>query len=627
MFDRGFEPLTVGNLTLRNRIVFPAMGLFFTGEELTDKYVSLYETLADGGAGLIQPVLMSIKSDRFTGPAIYEDRFVPSLRSFTENVHALGAAIVAQLAIGDYRENLQDDTLEYVGPSPVSAYHGAPVPRPLSLEEIEEIVEEIAQAALRANRAGFDGAEFMANGRLLGRFISPVSNKRDDEYGGSVENRYRLLVRIIQRTRQLLGGNEPLMVRICGSDFMPGGAALEDTIAAAPVLEKAGVSALNITTGWHESGTPFVQPTVPERAFIYLAESVKKVVSIPVIGGTSVRNIAVAEEILSQGKVDLVYIGRALLADPYLPAKAMRGETETIRPCIVCNSCLGKAVYGQPVSCAANPALAEKAFPRAEKSRKILVIGGGPAGMQAAITAATRGHHVWLWEKEGKLGGNLIPASVPPYKAELEDLRVYLSRAAKKAGVEVECNKEATLVGVKALSPEVVIVATGATSDIPEIPGVDGDHVATAVEVLLGKKVVEQEVVIVGGGLIGCETADYLLAKAKKVTVLEMLDRLVADYERVNRWVLIQRLGKAGARMETGVKVIEITEKGVSASRNGEVEFFPAQSVVLALGLRPRNELFRQLKGDFALHAIGDCVQAEKIAQALKNAFLLAREL
>jgi 2,4-dienoyl-CoA reductase (NADPH2) len=370
-----------------------------------------------------------------------------------------------------------------------------------------------------------------------------------------------------------------------------------------------------------------VQPSVPEGAFIYLAESVKKVVESPVIGGTRLRHLAIAEEILSQGKVDMVYMGRALLADLHLPAKAMKGETQTIRPCIVCNSCLGKAVYGQPISCTVNPALAEKPPPRAKKSSKVLVIGGGPAGMQAAITAANRGHQVQLWEKENKLGGNLIPASIPPYKRHLEDLRVYLSQEAKKAGVRIECNKEASLAKVQAFSPQVVILATGATPAIQDIPGVKGDNVITAVEVLLGEKDVGGEVVIVGGGLIGCETAEFLLPKAKKITVLEMLDRLATDYERVNRWVLVQRLRRSGVRTETKAKVIEITDQGVKASRDGQMEFIPARTVILATGLKPNEELLGQLKGDFALHPIGDCLKVDKIAHALKSAFLLAKEI
>jgi len=412
---------------------------------------------------------------------------------------------------------------------------------------------------------------------------------------------------------------------------MEGGHTLEDSIKLAPILERAGVHCLSMQAGWHECPRPLVHMSVPRGAFVYIAEEVKKVVSIPVVAAYRINDPILAERIIVEGRADLIGMGRALIADPELPNKAREGKLDEIRPCIACGHCLDVVMLGAPLACAVNPQVgkeAEYTSVPAKKPKKVFVIGGGPAGMEAAAGAAERGHQVTLFEKRDRLGGNLLLAAVPSYKWELSNLTNYLETWLKKSGAQIRLNQEVSEKTVTEEKPEVVIVATGATPLIPDIPGVNGGNVVTALQVLGGEREVGERVVIVGGGMIGCETAEYLADKGKRVIILEMLERIGADIGMTTRWVIMQRLRSARIAMETTAKVEEITDKGVVVSRDGLAEFFAADSVVLAVGLVPQNELARRLEGRVTeCHCIGDCTEAQRIVQAIEAGFRIAREI
>ncbi|MFC1990225.1 FAD-dependent oxidoreductase [Chloroflexota bacterium] len=626
-----FEPIKVGKLELKNRIVMAAMGLGYCPDgRMTERMINFFSERAKGGVGLIICNL---------GKVTEKDENIQGLRELADAVHAHGAKIAAQLVARTTWAKHGGSKPELVGPSDFAPPRGgrpALPPRPLTIEEIEQMVEEKGEEARRIREAGFDAIQLHANvGTCLASyFISPLTNRRTDRYGGSLENRYRFLLEILDSTQKQVGKDYPIMCRISGTDFLEGGYTLEDSKMAAPMLEKAGISAISVVTGWHEAPVPSFQMGVPQGNFIYLAEEIKKVVNIPVIGGTKVTDPVFADQLIADGKVDLVYMARPLLADAELPNKAREGRFDEIRTCFACGYCFDarRGDGDDAVYCAINPQAgreAEYTIEPALKPKRVLIVGGGPAGMEAARVAALRGHHVTLLERKDKLGGNLITAAIPPHKKEdIGHLIKYFSRQMELCGVEVKLNQEAAPEFIEQGKPDVVIVATGASALIPEIQGVKGNNVTTALDVLTGARETGERVVIIGGGMIGCETAEFLAEKGKQVTILEMLGRIGGDIGASYRWVVMQRLRGSGIKMETRMKAEEITSKGVKASRDNSSEFFEGDTVVLAVGLKCNDELFHHLQEKVAsLYSIGDCVEPHRVAEAVESGYRVAREI
>ena len=658
-----FEPIMVGTVEIPNRIAQGTFGAacgYGQDDMVTDRMVAFFAERAKGGCGLLMlgsspqkpvmsPEIIEEMAKRMGGDAsemgemgimmvgrgagIYDSRFIPGLRKLTDTIHSWGVKIGTQPFVPMMLPG-PGGRPEVIGPSDISPNpRGGPRPRPMTKEEIGQVADQMAEGARRAREAGFDLVEIFAlAGNLVSQFMSPYTNKRTDEYGGSHENRLRFLLEIVERVHSEAGKDFPVVCRISGQDFMPGGNMLEDTVIFAPMLEEVGVAAINVSTGWHESSTPFIHCSVPRGHWIFMPEAVKEAVRIPVIGGTRVNDPILADQLLAQGRVDMVYMGRPLMADPQLPKKAREGRFDEIRTCIACNHCFGSMRFGvsrfQGVTCAINyRAGKELDYPIAPTTmpKKVLIIGGGPAGMEAARVAALRGHNVILMEKTDKLGGQLLLAVIPPGKGELDELMRYLSVQLEKLNVKVKLGQEATAEMVVEAKPDVIIVATGGTTLIPDIPGVNGDNVVTAVDVLLGKEVGDN-VVIIGGGLVGCETAEFLVQRGKKVTVLEMLESIAHDMLRPERWVTVQSLRNAGVRLETLARAEEIVDKGVRAARNGGSDFFEADTVVVAVGVASEKQLAEELekKKIGPVHVIGDCARPRRIADAIEEGFLTA---
>ncbi|MDP2954439.1 MAG: FAD-dependent oxidoreductase, partial [Chloroflexota bacterium] len=439
----------------------------------------------------------------------------------------------------------------------------------------------------------------------------------------SLENRMRFLTEIIRSAQQKAGKDYVLMCRISGEEFMEGGMTLKETAPMAVAMERAGIQALDVQAGWHESPVPLVQMSVPRGAFVYVAEGIKKAVKIPVAAAYRISDPLLAEQILVEGKADLIGMGRALIADPDLPNKAREGNIEDIRTCIACNHCLDQIFEEKPVACAINAQTgheAEYAIVPASKPKMVVVVGGGPAGLEAARVAALRGHRVTIMEQGEKLGGNLLVAAIPPHKEEIACFTSYLTAQVKKLGISVKLGTLVTAQAVLAQKPQAVIVAAGGSPLIPDIPGARGKNVVTAMDVLTGKAKTGQRVVMVGGGMVGCETAEVLAAQGKEITILEMLPRLGADIGASHRWVVTGRLRKANIKMEAGAKAEEITEKGVRATREGQSLFFEGDTVVLAVGMKANGGLAQELQGKVEeLHVIGDCTQPRRITQAVEE--------
>ena len=636
-----FMPIKVGKEELRNRIVMLALTTGYNEPDNTvgDRIINFYAERAKGGVGLIIVPFTAVDIASPAQPGLFHDRFIPSAHRLTDAVHAHGAKIAAQLLTQYHWVTAEGGSPEVVGPSPILNQMMRCTPKALTIEEIHRLVEEHARAAWRAREAGFDAVELpIVGGYLLNRFLSPHSNKREDEYGGSLENRMRLPLEIIEAIKQSAGEDYAIICRLNVEEFMEGGHSIEDSKKVAAVLEASGVNAINVYVGWHECPVPTVQMLVPRGAFVYLAEDIKKVVKIPVIAANRINDPILADKILSEGKADLIGMARALLADPEFPNKAREGRIDEIVPCIACSYCLAEILaaykdWEKPVStfCVVNPRAGkelEYAIRPAPVAKRVFVVGGGPGGTETAIVAASRGHQVTLYEKGDRLGGQLLTASLPPHKDEIDALVGSLIVRTREAGVEVKLNTEVDLKTIEQAKPDVVVLATGATPIIPDIPGARGNNVVTAVEVLTGQKEVGETVIVIGGGMVGCETAEFLAQRGKKISIVEMLPRIGNDIVATNRPFTLARLRQAGIRMDTNTKVEEITNKGVRVSRDGVSDFLEGDTAVLAVGFTANKELAQELEGRVAaLYSVGDCVEARMIREAIEEGFCIGMEI
>ncbi len=630
-----FTPGRIGNLEIRNRIVMLPMTMGYSEPDgsVGDRFIAYFAERAKGGTGMIIIPFTPMYAGSHMAPGVFDDRYLPGIRRLTEAIRAHGAKAACQL-ITSYHMVFQDDVPELVGPSAVPNQMMRGTPRALTIEEIHRMVDDYGKAAGRARRGGFDAVEFIVGaGYLLNRFLSPITNQREDEYGGSLENRMRIVLEIVAAIRREAGHDFPLGVRLNLEEQMPGGHTIEESKIAARALEQAGVDYINTYTGWHESRVPTVASFVPKGAFAPLTGQIRGVVGIPVIASNRINDPETAERILADGLADFVGMGRALIADPHFANKAREGRAGEIVPCLACGTCLSDimVVYKDPhcgasAGCTVNPSTGKEllhAATPAVRAKTVFVAGGGPAGLEAAMTAAGRGHRVTLFEKEPESGGWLRVGCLPPHKEEIANLARSMALRAARAGVEIRLGSALDPETVKRERPDVLVLAVGAVPIVPNIPGVDAAHVVAAEDVLTGKKTVRGRVVIVGGGLVGCETAEFLVSKTQgvaSVTVLEMLERLAPTVATSYRPFFLGMLKMLGIRLETRTTVEEITAQGVKVNRNGESEFIEADAVVIAAGLRPDPAVIEAFQGTAPeVHTIGDCVRPRMIREAMEE--------
>ena len=635
-----FTPLQIGPLQLKNRIVMAPMATHYADETgaVTERLKSYYLERARGGAGLIileSGYIHPLGRGGLRRMGLHEDRLIPGLRGLVDAVHAEGAKISSLLHHAGRQINVENTRGQYpVSASSLPSGMEAVVPRTLKAQEIEELVEAFGQAARRSLAAGFDAIVIhAAHGYLIHQFLSPLSNIRRDRYGGTFTRRLRFLQEIVLRCQESVGKDYPLMVRISASEFIPGGITLNDGKKISRRLEEWGVKAIHVSGGTHDTVEMEIQPMAIPRGFlVHLAEGIKKAVSIPVGAVGKIVEPRMAEEILQQGKADLIALGRALLADPEFPRKTQEGRFEDIRPCIGClQGCRDHLYQGLPITCLVNPQAgmeAEFKIMPAERRKKIFIVGGGPGGMEAARVAALRGHEITLAEKEAHLGGQFHLASLPGGKREIRAYLDYLSGQLKKLGVEIRLNQEVTPEQLKEMKADAVILAAGGIPLLPAISGIDRENVITAWQALAHPDKVGKKVIIIGGGSVGAETADFLLDHKKHVTVVEMLPDIAADAEKVNRKVLLRSLGEKGVKIGVLTRATAILAEGVEVEFNGNKETLPADTVVLATGTRPNNELetaLRALPGEF--HKVGDCVKPRKAIDAIHEGFQVSLKI
>jgi 2,4-dienoyl-CoA reductase (NADPH2) len=641
-----FEPVRLGTLEVPNRIVMAALTTNFDHQQ--EKHFLVER--ARGGVGLIttgalQTLYPGRRADLEHVHA-HNDADIPILRDWVSAIHAAGdSKVAAQLATYEYwARGGHSSTAEDVAPSavelPLEKAHPyfaraefRPRARVLTLEEIHDIEEAIGHAARRIQEAEFDAIELqIVAGNLLHRFLSASTNQRDDEYGGSFENRCRIVVRSLEQMRAHVGPEFPILARVAVADLVPWGMSEDEWLDVVRVLEANGVAAFGIYPGWHETRVPRHQMSVPRGAFVHLAATLKTVTTLPVIANIRINDVRLADRIIAEGKADLIAMGSPLLADAYLPIKAKDGRPEDIRMCTACCTCWNNLKGAETVTCSINAQLGHEedlAIVPTDNPRKVYVVGGGPAGLETARVAATRGHDVTLVERRDRIGGQLLEAVRPPFKGEWETLVDWYGVQLEKLGVHVRLNEECTVESVKGADADVVVVATGANPAIPPIAGVTGPNVWTSTDVLQTDDVPGTRVLVVGGGATGCEVAEYMEAIGKRVTLIEMSNQIARDVRVWNRWVVIDRLAASSIRIELETQVTAITPNGVQVLRRGLFpEFFEADLVVLAVGVRPENALVEELAtSGKVVRAVGDCAAIGQVDQAVAAGFRLGREI
>ncbi len=608
-----YEPITLAGKKVRNRIVLAPMGTRsnLMDGTLTDRCSIYLEERARGGAGLIIPELTAVKEGYTWIPSmqIYSDRIIPALARLADSVHGFDSRIVMQLALHGGRAASAVTHKPCLAPSAIESPLYKEIPHALTKDEILELVEDWRTAAIRTQRAGFDGVEVHgSHGYLLNEFISPATNRRTDEFGGSLENRLRFPRMVVEAIRESCGDRFIIGFKMSAFEVMDGGVSPEESVQIARLIEKMGVDYLHVSatssTVPNHRYTPYeCVPTMydEKNCLVPLAERIKNEVKVPVIAAAGIVEPADAEDILQAGKADMVAIGRAFLADAHWGLKPQTGEQ--IRPCIGCMTCHKHTLAGTNLVCTVNPGLLREfrdlTMPKAPVSRNVLIIGGGPAGMEAAIQASDQGHKVTLVEKGERLGGELIKASAPPFKYRTRMLLEYYRREISARPIEVRlgCALEADQLPqfLARESFDVVVTAVGAKASIPPIPGVERETVYKAGDIFEGFDYsrLGRSVVIIGAGKVGMEAAWLLADQGKQVHVVESMPEVLPGDHPSIRATLLHQLEERCVKVTPGCKVTQILDGAVFVEKDGEELQLPADSVLLAVGYQADDSLYR----------------------------------
>jgi len=615
-----FTPFDLAGLRLKNRLIMAPMGTCLDEDgHITDATIAYYRRRAEGGVGTItvEGVLVSAETEG-PEPKLSGPEYLPGLKRLVGELRQFDITIGIQL-MHPGRQVVHGPT---VAPSPVPLNSHAPIPHELTEPEIADIVEDYAKAADLAREAGFDFVEVHgAHGYLPSNFLSPLDNRRSDAYGGSLENRARFsleVARAIMATVDL-----PLVWRINGDDGMPGGLTIDETVEVSQWLEDTGVAAISVSAGtWHTLHVTLAPMFVPRGHMVEYAAAVKRAVNVPVIAVGRLDDPELAAKVVADGDADLVLLGRALIAEPDWPIKVEEGRFNELRPCIACNACVDLVGRGERARCSVNPEagreLEWQVVPTPE-SRRVMVIGSGPAGMEAARIARIRGHEVSIWERAEQLGGKLEVAGLAPSKREVLRFRDHQSNRLAELGVEIHLNSDVTPDVVAAEAPDVVVVAVGAEPIIPPIPGIGSEMVYDAQSLLRGDVPVAagERVVVIGGSATGCETAEHVVGEGADVTIIEMRPGVGFGIEAITRRHLIRELKRSGVKMLTGAKVIMIEDDHVLYEIDGETRSVPADRVALALGFRPTGHgLADQISGPEVL-VLGDASRPADFVSAI----------
>ena len=649
-----FEPCNIGKVSLKNRLVMAPMSTNFARDgHITDEMIAYYEERAKGGVGLIiiEDGIVDVPQGNHVKNilAVDDDQYLPGLKKLTRAIHAHGAKVSIQLSHSGRRGgrvSKKKGCMEVtrgmlpVAPSPIAhPVTGQVVPRELTVEEIEEIIEKFKSAAQRIVEGGVDVIGIhCAHMYLCGEFLSPWANKRKDRYGGNLTGRMRFVNEVIKKIIGAVGAEIPIMCRMNGRE-PDGGNTLEEIQGIARGFEKTGVKGLHVSVGFGASiKDPDFIPSItpmrsPDNCIVDLAANIKKAVSIPVIAVNKIKDAHAADQILQEGKADLIAMGRPFIADPFLPQKSRDGKFKEIRPCIYCcQGCAQNIIERDlPLACTTNPMVGREreGLVKAGRKKKILVVGAGPAGIQAAETAALRGHEVFLVDKTCEIGGQLPLAATPPGKQEIWRFVSYLKNLIKKSGVKVELGREIDRHWLREVKPDAAILAIGSDPVIPDMDGLSKANVLTGRDVLDGREVRGKRIVVIGGGQVGCEVGEFLSEQGKAVTIVEILDDIARDMPHISRLPLELALERNRVRIMTKTKIVSVSETGVVVRRKENEEILPADLVVVAAGAAPHaDRLDRVLREEVPeVYEIGDKVVPGTILEAVRQGYDIARTI
>jgi 2,4-dienoyl-CoA reductase-like NADH-dependent reductase (Old Yellow Enzyme family)/thioredoxin reductase len=626
-----FEEISINSLTLKNRIIMPCLDSTFTGEggTVNPRLINYFRRRAQGGVAFIM-----------VGPASFDpagigyisdyrldrDDILQGLAKLAGAIHKFDVPVGLQMYHGGRQADPDITGQELLAPSAIADPVRRIVPRALTIAQIEELIHGFGTYALKVKEAGFDAVEIHgSHGYLLSEFLSPFANQRTDRYGGTLENRARFPGEIIREVRENVGKDFPVIFRIAGDEHVPGGLTSEETSLIARIIQDAGADAINVSAGTYKTAEWIVPPMIlPRGCNVPAAEAIKKKVSIPVIVAGRINSPEFAESILVQGKADLVAMGRPLVADPDLPEKAKQGRLDQIRRCIACDLCVDMLFKGEEIKCTVNPEVgfeSDFVLSPAGIPKKVMVIGGGPAGMETARVAALRGHKVSIFEEHDRLGGMIEPAARASFKEEVKNIIEYYGAVLNKLEVDLHLGEKVTMEVVCEFKPDVVVVATGATPLVPDITGADLPNVVQAVDVLLDNETPRGKIAVLGGGSVGCEVASFLAETGEDVTVFEMLPYVAHGMPRLLGKMMKDKMIDLGISFMTSRKAVQIIENGlICKDADGREETHYCDRVVLAVGAVPENSLAESLKGSVPeIHVVGDCIKPRNAADAIQE--------
>ena len=659
-FSRILEPVKIGSVEIKNRVAMAPMGIVgllnpdgSPGQRAVDYYIER----ARGGVGLIISSVFKVENEIENlkpGVFLVSPEAMSPFAELSEAVHPLGSRIFVQLTAGFGRVTRPSRLVgKPVSASPIP-YYWQPdiICRELETGEVGELVKRFGVAAKVLDRAGIDGIELHGHeGYLFDQFTTAIWNKRRDKYGGDLEGRLRLPIEVLNEIKRVLGKDFPVQYRfglkhyikglnsgaLPGEEYTEAGRDIEEGLEMAKMLEEAGFDALHVDAGCYDSHY-WPHPPIYQAhgCMADMAAKVKEVVNIPVITVGRFTEPELVERIIEEGKADMVALGRGLLADPFWVQKVEQGLERKIRPCIGClDGCLGRIFAGKPLSCAVNPSVGREtryAIKRADEQKMVIIAGGGVAGLEAARTAALRGHLVTLYEKTDLLGGHLISGSIPMFKKDLRSLLSWYESEVFDLGVEIRTGYELTPEVIEREKADALIIASGSRPILPSLPGIEKEIVATAPEVLLGTKRPGDRIVVVGGGLVGCETAIWLAQKGKRVTVVEMLKDLMTGSNwvpHVIKHMILDMLEFNKVAVMTSTRLVGVTDNGVNLlDASAREKSLDANTVVVSMGLKPERALYRSLVGKTPnLYLIGDAREARNIMGAVWDAYEVARAI
>jgi 2,4-dienoyl-CoA reductase-like NADH-dependent reductase (Old Yellow Enzyme family)/thioredoxin reductase len=641
--DKLFSPFTVKNISLKNRIVMPSVASFLIGDDgsINKATIEHYRRRAAGGPAMVIMEACAVSPEGIVSPhqpVIYDDRYIEGLSKIAAAIKEEGAVPAVQIHHGGRQTSAKVIHRKPLAPSPLPCPAIRGDVEPLTVDGIRNLVKKFGDAAARAYQAGFELIEIHgAHGYLVNQFLSNFSNIREDEYGGNVVGRTRFAGEIVEEIRERLGSELPISFKISAEEYVDGGLTTKESIEILKILIDAGIDLVQVSAGNDVTPEWISQPMFMEKGcLVESACQIKKALDIPVMAVGRINDPQIADDIIRQDKADLVCIGRGLLADPEMPLKARNGRLDEIRTCIACNTCMQSIFKKGRIECLVNPMLGreeEMAFIPAKKPKKVMVVGGGPGGLNVAWVAAKRGHTVHVYEKRNVLGGQLVPGSMPGHKAELRTLIRFQIKQTELYGVKCHLNHEVTAKDVKALDPDVVVLATGSLPVIPPVQGIEKEIVLTYEDVLdrgtIPSKILSNRVVVVGGGPTGLELALYLTEQGCSVTVLEMLPKIGIGIEAMTKKVILRKLKESNATLLTDTRLSKIEDNGVVVvDQENREKFIEAEKVVIAIGTKPDTKLYHKIKSlGYKIYQIGDCLEPRSAKDAIYDSAVLGRRI